>query len=175
MTTVVTFLAIWRGRHRARLSTPGEGAAERMLGAVAAGVRYLANAPALQVTCWRTFLFVLPAGGLSALLPLFAEKDLGAGAEAYGFLLAAVGAGSVGGALVLPKLRDRFHLDGMLGAATALSASCTLLLSLVHEHILAALTLAGTGAAWLAGVTALNLGAARRSPRGLWPAPLVPT
>jgi hypothetical protein len=45
-----------------------------MFGAVGAGVRYLANAPALQVTCWRTFLFALPAGGLSGLLPLFAEK-----------------------------------------------------------------------------------------------------
>jgi MFS family permease len=61
MTAIVGFLVIWRGRHQSRLSTPGEGASEKMLGAVTAGARYLANAPAVQVTCFRAFLFVLPA------------------------------------------------------------------------------------------------------------------
>lgn len=164
MTSVVVFLVIWRGRDRSRLSTPGAGAAERMVGAVAAGARYLANAPALQVTCWRTFLFVLPAGALSALLPLLASRDLGVGPEGYGFLLAAVGAGSVGGALVLPRLKDRSHLDGMLASASLAAAGCTVLLVLVHARFLAALALAGSGAAWLVGVTALNLGAREAVP-----------
>jgi MFS family permease len=164
MASVVCFLVVWRGRHTVRLSTPGQGAAERMLGATAAGVRYLANAPALQVACWRTFLFVLPAGALGALLPLLASRDLGVGALGYGLLLAAVGAGSVAGALVLPRLADRFHLDRMVGAASVVSGGCTVVLVLVHELLVAGVALAGTGAAWLVAVTALNLGAREAVP-----------
>ena len=164
MTSVVGFLLVWRGRHRSRLSTPGAGAAERMLGAIAGAARYLANAPALQVACWRTFLFVFPAGALSALLPLFASREMGVGAEGYGFLLAAVGAGSVAGVFVIPRLRDRFHLDGMLAAAGFTFGGCTVLLVMFHKHLVAALALAGTGGAWLVGVTALNLGAREAVP-----------
>jgi hypothetical protein len=164
MTAIVGFLLIWRGRHTTRLSTPGEGASEKILGAVAAGARYLANAPALQVTCCRAFLFVLPAGALSALLPLFAAKDLGVGAEGYGLLLAAVGAGSVVGALVLPHLSDRLHLDRMLSTASVAFCLCTVLLVVMPDKFLAALALAGTGAAWLVGVTTLNLAAREAVP-----------
>ena len=60
ISTIVAFLYIWRGRQRTRLTTPGEGSAEAVIGAVAAGLRYLGNAPVLQVICWRTVLFVLP-------------------------------------------------------------------------------------------------------------------
>ena len=164
MTAIVGFLFIWRGRHTSRLSTPGEGASEKVLGAVAAGFRYLANAPSLQVTCGRAFLFVLPAGALSALLPLLASKDFGVGPEGYGLLLAAVGAGSVVGALVLPRLSDRLHLDRMLSAATVTLGFCTLLLVAVPDRFVAALALAGTGAAWLTGVTTLNLAARVAAP-----------
>lgn len=159
MTCIVAFLMLWRGRHRSRLETPGEGAAEQIAGAIAGGLRYLANAPALQVTCWRTVLFVLPGGALGALLPLLASRQLGVGAIGYGVLLAAVGAGSIIGAAVLPRLSDRFHLDAMIGAASLLSAGCTVLLVLSHQVLLGGVALAGTGAAWIVAVTALNLGA----------------
>lgn len=164
MTSVVAFLVVWRGRHRTRLSTPGEGAAEQMLGAVAGGVRYLANAPALQVACWRTFLFVFPASALGALLPLLAAQGLGVGAVGYGLLLSAVGAGSILAAIVVPRLHDRWHLDGMLVAATALWSGCTVLLAVLHTVLVAGVALAGTGAAWLMGVTVLNLGAREAVP-----------
>lgn len=159
MTCVVVFLLFWRGRHRSRLETPGEGAAEQIAGAIAGGLRYLANAPALQVTCWRTLLFVLPGGALGALLPLLASRELGVGPIGYGLLLAAVGAGSIVGAAVLPRLNDRFHLDVMLAAASVVSGGCTVLLVVAHQLVLAGVALAGTGAAWIVGVTALNLGA----------------
>ncbi|HTV12398.1 MAG TPA: MFS transporter [Acidimicrobiales bacterium] len=163
-TGIVWFLLLWRGRQRSRLSTPGEGAAERVAGAVGGAIRYLANAPALQVTCWRTVLFVFPAGALSALLPLFASRDLGLGARDYGFLLAAIGAGSVAGAVALPRLKDRLHLDGMLVLATTASAVSVLVLVLVHETPLDAIALAGAGASWLSGVTTLNLAARQAVP-----------
>ncbi len=167
MSAVVAFLAVWRGRHRARLSTPGQGAPERMLGAVAGGARYLLNAPALQVICWRTALFVIPAGALTSLLPLLASRAFGVGAFGYGLLLAAVGAGSMGGAFLLPRLHDRYHLDAMVAVASGASAVFTLVLALwcgKGNLAMAALALAGTGTAWLVGVTSLNMGARQAAP-----------
>lgn len=159
MGAIVAVLAVWRGRSQPRLASPGAGAAEKVVGAMATGARYLTNAPALQVACWRTGLFVLPAVGLTSLLPLFAAKQLGAGPVGYGLLLSAVGVGSIAGALLLPLLHDRYHLDIMVVLATISLALCTTVLALsdaAHMYI-AAMALAGTGAAWLMGVTSLNM------------------
>ncbi len=116
------------------------------------------------MTCCRAFLFVFPAVALSALLPLYASRDLGVSAQGYGLLLAAIGAGSVTGAIVLPHLSDRFHLDRMLSAASVTFGACTVLLVALPGHFVAALALAGTGAAWLTGVTTLNLAAREAAP-----------
>lgn len=167
MVAVVAFLAVWRGRSGARLKTPGQSAPEKMAGAMAAGARYLLNAPALQVACWRTVLFVMPAGALAALLPLLASRDFGTGAFGYGLLLASVGGGSVVGALLLPRFHDRYHLDAMVAVSSGVSALCVVGLVMLHggaEMPLAALALAGTGAAWLVAVTSLNLAARQAVP-----------
>ncbi len=164
MACVMSFLLVWKGRSRRRLSTPGEGAAERMFGAMGAGVRYLANAPALQVTCWRTLLFVAPATALSALLPLYATHDLHVGGIGFGLLLSAVGAGSVVGAILLPRLRERLHLDAMIGAASLLSAGATVAVVVLHELVLVAVALGASGFAWILAVTSLNLGSQQAAP-----------
>ncbi len=164
MSAIVGFLLVWRGRQRSRLSTPGQGAAERIAGAVAAGARYLGNAPALQVTCWRTVLFVLPAGALTALLPLLAARYLGVGPIGYGLLLAAVGAGSVVGALFVPRLHERVHIDAVLGGSTVAWIAGLAALGLVRDRLLVAAALGVTGAAWLAAMTALNMSAQRSVP-----------
>lgn len=165
MAGLVAFLFVWRGRQAARLSTPGAGATERMTGAVAAGLRYLANAPALQVACWRTILFILPAGALPALLPLVAARELHLGAVGYGLLLACVGVGSVGAAVVLYRAGNHLHLDAMLGSAALVSSAATVLLVVFRDRYLSALFLAVTGAAWLVSVTALNLGVQQAVPK----------
>jgi MFS family permease len=165
ISTIVAFLFIWRGRQRTRLSTPGEGSAEAVIGAVAAGLRYLGNAPLLQVICWRTVLFVLPAGALTSLLPLLGSRVLDLGSVGYGFLLAAVGAGSVTAAVVLPRLYERFPLDPMLAIASIVSAVSMLPLALLHQRAVAAVALAAYGAAWLVSLTTLNLGVQHAVPR----------
>lgn len=162
---LVAFLLVWRGRARSRLSSPAEAAAEAMNGAVAAGVRYLANAPALQVVCWRTVLFVLPGCALPALLPLFGARVLGIGSLGYGLLLAAVGTGSVIGAATLPRVYERLQPDTVVGIAALVSAASTVALVLVHERAVAAVALAASGAAWLASVTSLNLTVQQAVPR----------
>jgi MFS family permease len=163
--TIVAFLFIWRGRQRSRLTTPGEGGAEAVIGAVAAGLRYLSNAPVLQVICWRTVMFVLPAGALTSLLPLLGSRVLGLGSIGYGLLLAAVGAGSVSAALVLPRLYERFPLDLMVGTASLVSACSIVPLVLLHQRVVAGFALALFGASWLVALTTLNLSVQHAVPR----------
>ena len=165
ISTIVAFLYVWRGRQRTRLTTPGEGAGEAMIGAVAAGLRYLGNAPVLQVICWRTVMFVLPAGALTSLLPLLGSRLLGLGSVGYGLLLAAVGAGSATAAIVLPRLYERFPLDPMLAVASLVSAASTVPLALLHQRAVAAVALAAFGAAWLVSLTTLNLSVQHAVPR----------
>jgi MFS family permease len=165
VTGLVVFLFVWKCRHGRGFSARGDGSTEGATGALGLGWRYLRHAPALQVTCWRTFLFVLPASALSALLPLLASRGLGVGAVGYGLLLSAVGVGSVIGALAMPKLHERFDLGAILAAVSVFWVACTAVLVFAHERIVAGIALAGTGGAWLIAFTALNLSAQRAVPR----------
>jgi MFS family permease len=165
ISTLVGFLYIWRGRQRSRLATPGEDSAEAVVGAVGAGLRYLRHAPVLQVICWRTALFVVPACAQAALLPLLGSRILHVGSVGYGLLLAAVGTGSVIAALLLSKLYARYRLDLVLGVASLVSASGTVLLVVVRQRPITAVALAVTGAAWMVAMTTLNLSVQQAVPR----------
>src|SRR5437870_12268785 len=96
--------------------------AERVIGATRAGLRYARHAPALAAVLVRTGLFMLCGSAFWALLPIIARHDLGLDALGYGLLLGAVGLGAVGGAALLPRLRQRLPLDVVIAGASALFA-----------------------------------------------------
>src|SRR5439155_1161374 len=85
-------------------SVAEEAAPERLLGAMRAGQRYVRHSPVVRRMLLRVGLFVLPGAALWALLPLVASRLLGTGSTGYGLLLAALGAGAVLGADLLPRL-----------------------------------------------------------------------
>src|SRR3954464_14849894 len=74
-------------------------ATRRLLGAepigqaIRAGLRYVRSAPAFSSVLARSALFMVSASGLWALLPAVARGPMGMGANGYGELLVAVGAG----------------------------------------------------------------------------------
>jgi hypothetical protein len=72
--------------------------------AIRAGQRYVRHSPPVRRMLLRVGLFVLPGAALWALLPLVASRLLGTGPTGYGVLLAALGAGAVLGADLLPRL-----------------------------------------------------------------------
>src|SRR5207248_4576275 len=84
---------------------PSDAPPEDMLGATAAGMRYVRHAPALQAVLVRTGVFIFGASALWALLPVVARHQLGLDATRYGIVLGGLGFGAVAGALLLPRLR----------------------------------------------------------------------
>jgi MFS family permease len=149
---VIVVLVRWRREHETS-ALP----AERFVGAVRAGVRYVVGAPALQRVMLRAAVFFLFGSALWALLPLVA-KALG-GPRTYGTLLACLGAGAVAGALVLPGLRERLSRDALVRGATVLLAASMLTLGLVHSLAAAVAAMAGAGLSWISALSSFHVSA----------------
>jgi MFS family permease len=99
---VVVVLARWHPPpHRAVLP------AERMVGAMRTGVRFVQNSPEMQIVLIRTFFFIFFISALWALLPVIVRQELRLGAAGYGLLLGCIGVGAVVGAAVLPRIQRK--------------------------------------------------------------------
>jgi len=149
---VVIVLVFWR-RPRQETVLP----AERILGAMTTGVRYVRHAPEVIAPIVRGSTFVLCGSSLWALLPLVARSELKSGPAGYGLLLGALGLGAVAGAIVLPRLKRESSTDGVVAAATLVFAAATVALAWVREFwlLMAAMLLAG--GAWLSLLSSLNV------------------
>ncbi|HYT25397.1 MAG TPA: MFS transporter, partial [Actinomycetota bacterium] len=153
---------LWRWR---RPEQDVIGGGERVLGAIGSGLRYLRHAPPLRAVLYRTSLFILPASALWALLPLVATRELGLGATGYGVLLGGLGAGSIGGAAILPKVRSRFPIDLRLVAGTLLLAGALLVLALVRSVPPVFAAMLAAGLAWVSVLTSFNVATRAAVPR----------
>lgn len=129
---------------------------ERFISAIRAGGRYILNAPVVQRILLRAALFLVPATVLWALLPLVATQQLHLGADGYGVLLGAVGAGAVAGALILPRFRARISANLLVGAASVIYALVLVLVVVVPNTILVVIVLLPAGAAWIAVLSDIN-------------------
>ncbi len=92
---------------------------------------------------------MLPGAALWALLPLVASRLLGTGATGYGVLLAALGAGAVLGADLLPRLGARLPPTRLLLVSGAAFTASLLACVLVGDLVVLALLLVPAGIAWL--------------------------
>lgn len=151
---VVIVLARWR-RQTAESILPEE----RFFGAMRAGMRYVLQARALQSVMLRALCFFLFATALWALLPLIAKGQVQGGAGAYGLLLACIGTGAVGGALVMPRLRHRFRRDALVRGATVIYALMMAAAALLSDIRFLALAMIVVGAMWLAVVSTFHVSA----------------
>ena len=78
----------------------------------------------------RAAIFFGCASAVWALLPLVARNLLGGGAGFYGVLLGAVGAGAIGGAILLPRLRAGLDAERLLLLSAVLTAAVMAVLTL---------------------------------------------
>lgn len=150
---VAVITVLFRWQRPARESTLP---AERVWGAVRAGVRYARYAPLLQRVLVRAFLFTFFASAIWALMPVVAKVTLGRGAASYGLLLGSMGAGAVLGGSVLPRTQRAFSTGKLLGATLVLYAFGLFLLGFSHRLALSCLATALAGIAWTSLLSTLN-------------------
>ncbi|HEY5798457.1 MAG TPA: MFS transporter, partial [Bosea sp. (in: a-proteobacteria)] len=129
---------------------------ERFAGAFRAGLRYARASRELHVVLLRAAVFFACASAVWALLPLVARGLLGGDAGFYGIMLGCVGAGAIGGALVLPRLRQRMDADQLLLGCALVTALVMAALALAPPKPLALAFLLLLGAAWIVALTTLN-------------------
>ncbi|MDF2234105.1 MFS transporter [Albimonas sp. CAU 1670] len=148
---VIATLLWWK-----RPAAADDGLAERFPGAFRAGLRYARASSELRRTLVRALMFFPFGAAIWALMPLVSRNLLGGDAGFYGLMLGAVGAGAIGGALLLPGLRAKLDGDGiMLASAVAVAGAMALLAT--GPGRIAGLALApAIGAAWIAALTTLS-------------------
>jgi len=129
---------------------------EKFFGAFRAGLRYTRSSRELHVVLFRAAIFFAFSSAIWALLPLVARNLLGGDAGFYGVLLGAVGAGAIGGALVLPRLRARLDSDGLLLIAAIVTAIVMAALSFAPPKPVAIIALLLLGAAWITALTTFS-------------------
>jgi MFS family permease len=152
---VIGVILAWRPPARQVRALPPEHLADAMR----TGLRYARHHGPLRAALARALGFFLSASAYWALLPLLARTQLKGGATLYGVLLGVLGAGAVGGALLLPRLRARLGSDrtvalGELGTAVAL-----VLFALARSPPLALLACLLAGGSWILVLAILNVSA----------------
>jgi MFS family permease len=149
---VVLLLYFWR-REPTKSTLP----AERLVGAIKAGIRYTRYSRPLTAVLVRAGAFVVGASAIPALLPLYARNELGAGATGYGVLLGFFGAGGVISGLIMPKLRRHLSRDQTLSVSAVIYATSTAVLGAVNVAWAAYAAMCLGGLAWVLGMTSLNV------------------
>ena len=129
---------------------------EHFLGAFRAGLRYARASRELHVVLVRAVGYFLFASAMWALMPLVVRQLLGGSAGFYGLMLGAVGVGAIGGALALPRLRQRLSADGLMGLSAAVTAA--VMLAMVAQPPQAAVLLLALvlGGGWIVALTTLS-------------------
>ena len=132
---------------------------ESFLPAMRTGIRYAMHSKPLRRTLLRAMSFFIYASALWALLPIVARRELGGGPGFYGVLLSCVGAGAVGGAILLPKVRTKIGTEGAMRAGMAITTLALVALALVKSQLVAGIAMTTAGAAWITVLTTANVSA----------------
>jgi MFS family permease len=145
----------WRSRQTPPRSLP----AERITSAIRTGYRHVRNNRYMRATLARAVGFFLFASAYWALLPLVARTQLDGGPQLYGILLGAIGAGAIGGAFVLSKLKATIGANGLVVAGELGTAVSLVLFAFAGEPIMAAFASVIAGMCWIAVLASLNVSA----------------
>jgi len=156
----LSFLAVIAALKRwQRAPGVSELPAERVFGAIRAGVRYARHSPELRSVLTRGAAFFVFASASWALLPLIVRQELKSGPGTYGLFLACLGIGAIAGALLLPHVRARVSRDRIVAGATGLYSIAMLALAHSGNVYAAGAAMLVTGAAWISVVSSLMMAA----------------
>ena len=141
-----------------RLPKPKTGVtASTVISSLGEGLSFLKTSPLLGGILLRYGLFILPASGMMALLPLEARREIGTGVFGYGALmsvlgvgelLGALGVGAVVGAFFIPGLKQKFSIDTVVIVTLVCFSLCVLGVSQWNSMLLDDIFLIVGGASW---------------------------
>ena len=161
---VIWVLVMWKRKPLFKSALP----AERIMGSVETGLRYLRHAPALQAVYLRALLFTFSVSSVWALLSLIAAREFHhgriSGATGYGVLNGSLGLGAVMAAVLLARVRARFSADRILAVASVQYIATMLVLAWVHNPFVDILFLIAGGFAWTSTMSTLNVSVQLSSP-----------
>jgi len=165
LNAVATFVIVvvvwrWRGEDARVTAVP----AERLAGAMRAGLRFVRFSQELRPVLIRALTFIVCGSAVWALLPLLARERLGLGATQYGFLLGSLGAGAVLASNFLPSWRRRLNVDRLVIVATLVLAALLVLLSINRSYPIAVFLMFVVGMAWIALMPTFNVAAIQALP-----------
>jgi predicted MFS family arabinose efflux permease len=152
---VIVALIWWKAAHNEAKRLP----AEQFRSAIRTGLRYAANNPHLRATLLRSAGFFVFASAYWALLPLVARNQIQGGPQLYGILLGAIGAGAVGGAFTLPRLKKYLGADNLVAAGTVGTAVALVLFGFARDPTTAFIASVVAGLSWIAVLATLNVSA----------------
>jgi MFS family permease len=151
--TFAVFLVVlvaWRGYHPPTIHP------EPFLDATRAGLRYIRNSSVMRQILLQLAIFMIPANALWALLPIVASQQLHLSANGYGLLLAALGAGSVGGAFLMPAFRRLLGSSRTVLLTSVVFGVVLVVLVVVPSLWIVLTILVVAGVAWIGVITTLN-------------------
>jgi MFS family permease len=147
---VIFVVARWKRPIRNRTAP-----AETLTGATAAAIRYVRNSPAILTVLVRTGIVMFFTSTLFALLPSVA-RSVNDSAIGYGVLLGCFGAGSIGGALIMQRLRARFSTEMIVSAGVAIVGVGIIAIARLHSLSTLAPVILVSGAAWVLFISLIN-------------------
>ena len=157
---VIWVLYAWKRQPLFKSALP----AERIMGSVETGLRYLRYSPVLQAVFLRAFLFTFSVAAVWSLLAVVAQRHLSQGALGYGILNGSMGLGAVVAAFTLAKVRARFSADQILAAASVQYIATLLVLAFAHHTWPIILFLIAGGFAWTCTMSTLNVSVQLNAP-----------
>jgi MFS family permease len=148
---VIAVLLSWR-RERKKSVLP----AERVIGAIRAGARYVRYTPALRSVMVRSFLFAIGTSAMWAVLPLVARVEFHLDATGYGLLVAFFGFGAALAGFMLGRVRNLLSADRVANAGGLCFAGVNATIATTHNVHLLWLATFVAGASWVASTTMYN-------------------
>jgi len=159
LNAALSLVAAWVISRWQRITTPQPLGREKLLSAIRVGLQYAGQSPHLQGVLVRISLFFFYSTASIAMLPLVARGLPGGDAGTYTLLLAAMGAGAISTAMLLPRLRQRWSRDGLVARGAGLYSLGMVVVALAPSPWVASLAMFASGMAWITIANALSVSA----------------
>jgi len=150
---VIGVLFAWNRRPLHTSALP----AERLVGSIRAGMRFVRHDATTRGILVRTIAMTGGVSAMWALLAVVAQQDLRRGALGYGLLNASIGAGAVGGAMLLPRIRRAVPANTLVTASTAVFAGVLLVMAFSRSITVVVIALLAAGVAWTTTTSSFNI------------------